>query len=123
VEGKRPREPLGESVRRRRAAQDPAELAVNRQRPTLIQALMASGVRAGAVNRFITVDTDTVLERSITFAVQRLDPPRADFAFPIMGSEAPRGQTPCTDQDNALLCVGPEARQSALAAPRRPRGG
>jgi PAS domain S-box-containing protein len=107
-------EALGEFVRRLRAAQDPAELIeLNRHLPTLIQALMASGLRAEAVNRFITVNSDTVLEMLIGFALQRLGPPPVDFAFLIMGSEGRREQTLCTDQDNALLFADPEAGQSA----------
>lgn len=110
------RESLGEFVRRLRSAQDPAELAaLNRPLPALVGALMASGLRAEAINRFITVNTDTVLEQLIGFALRDLGPPPVEFAFLIMGSEGRREQTLCTDQDNALVYADPDAGQAAAA--------
>jgi PAS domain S-box-containing protein len=103
---------LGDFTRKLRAAHDPEEVAeLNRSLPTLARALMASGLRSEAVNRFITVNSDAVLETLIGFAFQRLGPAPVDFVFLIMGSEGRREQTLCTDQDNALLFADPPAAQ------------
>ena len=107
-------ESLGDFTRRLRGARSPEELAeLNHHLPTLARALMESGLRAEAVNRFITVNSDAILETLIGFAFQRLGPAPVDFAFLIMGSEGRREQTLCTDQDNALLFADPPVAESA----------
>lgn len=108
---------LGEFSRQIRAAGSPEELVeLNRRLPELAGALLCSGNRAEAVNRFVTLNADAVLETLLRFALQRLGPAPIDFAFLIMGSEGRREQTLCTDQDNALLYADPPAGQGEAVA-------
>lgn len=100
-----------------RAARDPQELArINRQLPALVRALVETGVRPEAANRFITVNSDAVLETLLPFALAELGPAPVAFAFMIMGSEGRREQTLCTDQDNALVYADPAPGEEAGAA-------
>jgi CBS domain-containing protein len=69
----------------------------------LIQTLMDSGATVKNTTRYITTFSDAVLNRLIEFAIQKLGPPPARFAFMIMGSEGRREQTLKTDQDNAIV--------------------
>jgi len=111
------REPVGAWVRRLRTARDPVALAdLNRQLPALVGALVASGAQAEAISRFITANTNTVLEQLVGFALQRLGSAPADFAFLVMGSEGRQEQTLCTDQDNALLFADPDPGQAAAVS-------
>jgi PAS domain S-box-containing protein len=106
-------ESLGDFTRRLRTARSPEEvIELNRGLPLLTRALLEGGLRADALNRFITVNSDAALEAFIGFAFQSLGPAPVDFVFLIMGSEGRREQTLCTDQDNALLFADPPAAQS-----------
>lgn len=74
------------------------------------------GYRAEAVNRLITVNTDTVLETLLPLIVRRIGPPPVPFVFLALGSEGRREQTLCTDQDNAILYADPPENGAAAAA-------
>ncbi len=102
---------------RLREAATPDELAtLNRQWPVLVQALTAMGYRAEAVNRLITVNTDTVLETLLPLVLRQLGQPPAPFVFLVLGSEGRREQTLCTDQDNAILYADPPAADADAVA-------
>ncbi len=71
--------------------------------PYLITTLINSGAKAQYINYLITLNTDTVLNKFIGFAMDELGQPPASFTFLIFGSEGRREQTLKTDQDNAII--------------------
>jgi CBS domain-containing protein len=71
--------------------------------PRSIQNLIRSGAKAQNITRYITKVSDSILEKTIQFAIEELGPPPARFSFMILGSEGRREQTLKTDQDNAIV--------------------
>ena len=92
---------LLEEIRSASSAEEVVRL--NRAFPKLVRALVEGGARASLVNRFITLDTDAVLESLCRLAIAELGPPPCRFTFLILGSEGRHEQTLCTDQDNAIV--------------------
>ncbi len=71
--------------------------------PTLVGSLVDSGALAQNVCHVTTSVSDAVTKRVIGFALEKLGPAPARFAFIALGSEAREEQTLATDQDNALV--------------------
>lgn len=71
--------------------------------PGVIQMLIANGAKARNLNRLITTISDTILQKCISFALQKHGPAPCLFAFMVMGSEGRKEQTLKTDQDNAII--------------------
>jgi CBS domain-containing protein len=61
------------------------------------------GVQPDTLSKLITTIADAILEKIITFAVEKAGPPPCGFAFLVMGSEGRNEQTLKTDQDNAIV--------------------
>jgi len=106
---------LLEQIRGAASAEEVVHL--NQAFPTVVRALVSSGARAGLVNRFITLNTDAVVETLCRLSIAELGPPPCPFAFLILGSEGRHEQTLCTDQDNAIVFadVAAEALPDATA--------
>ena len=71
--------------------------------PNLIQALITNGAKTNNVTRLITTISDTLLNRFIRFAIEKIGDPPVKFSFFILGSEGRMEQTLKTDQDNAIV--------------------
>jgi len=71
--------------------------------PGLLVEPIKSGAQPEILTSLITKVADAVLERVITFALEKAGPPPCRFAFIVMGSEGRNEQTLKTDQDNALI--------------------
>jgi PAS domain S-box-containing protein len=71
--------------------------------PYLNATLINSGAKAEYINRYMTLNTDLILNKLIEFAIKELGPPPVKFVFLIFGSEGRHEQTLKTDQDNAIL--------------------
>jgi len=86
------------------------ELAAGQRRlPLLVKGLIDSGTGTRAITRVATAVSDTIVERLIHLAMERLGPPPVPFAFLALGSEGRGEQTLVTDQDNAMVFAdGPE---------------
>ncbi|MBF0409298.1 MAG: cache domain-containing protein [Candidatus Riflebacteria bacterium] len=96
------------------SARDPEDISKLRKRlPEIVKALVQNGVKALQINHFITQTADTILERMILFAVEKLGTPPARFAFLVMGSEGRYEQTLKTDQDNAIIYEEPSSPEDA----------
>ena len=74
-----------------------------RQLPGMIKSLLDSGAKSGHLNSIITEISDSILNKTVEFALEQAGPPPVKFAFMIMGSEGRREQTLKTDQDNAIV--------------------
>jgi PAS domain S-box-containing protein len=87
-----------------RAATTIGEIAESQRAiPRIVKALNDSGAHAANITRVITRISDTVLERLIDLAIERIGEPPARFAFVSLGSEGREEQTLVTDQDNAII--------------------
>jgi PAS domain S-box-containing protein len=87
-----------------RNASSPAEVArLNQALPAIVRSMVEGGARAGMVNRFITLNSDAVLDVLCRLGIAEIGPPPCPFVFLILGSEGRHEQTLCTDQDNALV--------------------
>ncbi|MCP4113447.1 MAG: PAS domain-containing protein [Desulfobacteraceae bacterium] len=73
------------------------------QLPGLIHNMIRGGAKVQNVTWLITIFSDAVLKRLISFAIEELGPPPVNFAFVILGSEGRKEQTLKTDQDNAII--------------------
>ncbi|THF62707.1 DUF294 nucleotidyltransferase-like domain-containing protein [Pseudothauera rhizosphaerae] len=82
-----------------RAATDIRELALN---------LIAQGIGAEQLTRFISALNDALTHRIIALALERHDLYGIDYAWLAFGSEGRHEQTLSTDQDNGLIFVCPE---------------
>ena len=71
--------------------------------PNLIRTLVNSGAKANNLTQFITTIADAILNKIMSFTLDKLGPAPAKFAFMIMGSEGRGEQTLKTDQDNAII--------------------
>ncbi|NNF45680.1 MAG: CBS domain-containing protein, partial [Desulfofustis sp.] len=69
----------------------------------IIKALNDSGAHARNITRIITTISDTVLERLVDMAIEKIGEPPVRFAFISVGSEGRGEQTLVTDQDNAVI--------------------
>jgi len=71
--------------------------------PRLIKTLIDSGAKSANITKLISKVSDLINEKIITFAIEELGPPPADFSFLALGSEGRSEQTLVTDQDNAII--------------------
>ena len=78
-------------------------IAVRRDLPKLVKALIETGARTRSITRAITTISDALASRLIHFAVAQLGPPPARFAFLALGSEGREEQNLASDQDNAIV--------------------
>ncbi|OQA79349.1 MAG: Methyl-accepting chemotaxis protein 4 [bacterium ADurb.Bin243] len=88
---------------------------ISRRLAELVRILVLNGVKAFNVNHFITQSADSILERLISFALEKMGKPPAPFVFLVMGSEGRFEQTLKTDQDNAILYQDVPAEERAAA--------
>ena len=85
--------------------------------PGLLVEPIKSGAQPEVLTSLITKVADGVLEKIVSFAVDKAGPPPCDFAFIIMGSEGRNEQTLKTDQDNAIIYQDPvDKEQEELAS-------
>lgn len=86
-----------------RASSPEEVINLSKRLAELAAIFVANGIKALHVNHFITRAADEVIGRMIGFAIEKLGPPPAEFAFMVMGSEGRFEQTLKTDQDNAII--------------------
>lgn len=75
----------------------------------LALSLIAQGIGAEQLTRFISALNDALTQRIITLALSRHDLAGLDFAWLAFGSEGRHEQTLSTDQDNGLIFICPES--------------
>lgn len=92
-------ETAGDIESLQRAATDIRQLALN---------LIAQGIGAEQLTRFISALNDALTHRIIALALERHDLYGIDYAWLAFGSEGRHEQTLSTDQDNGLIFVCPE---------------
>ncbi len=73
------------------------------ERPRVVEALLAAGMKATAIGQVLSAITDRITGRLLEFAVRDLGPPPADYGWLCFGSQARREQTLTTDQDTGLV--------------------
>lgn len=73
----------------------------------VVSAMVSSGVNSANICRTVTAVTDSIVEKTISFALEKLGPPPVPFAFIAMGSEGREEQTLVTDQDNGIIYSNP----------------
>jgi len=78
-------------------------VSAHRKLPLTIKTMIDSGANARDIMRIITVISDTIVDKLIHLALEKMGPPPASFAFMALGSEGREEQTLLTDQDNALI--------------------
>ena len=84
--------------------------------PILVRSLLESGARAASVTQMLTVFSDNLLKRVLTFIMEDLGDPPCSFCWMGLGSEGRKEQTFRTDQDNALVYDSPPNPKSREAA-------
>jgi CBS domain-containing protein len=62
-----------------------------------------NGANPEYITRLITTFSDAIIDRVITFALEKMGPPPCKFVFLTMGSEGREEQTLISDQDNAIV--------------------
>ena len=77
---------------------------------------IGNGANADYITRLITTFSDAIIDRVITFALERSGPPPCRFVFLTMGSEGRGEQTLISDQDNAIVFEDMEDEGEAKAA-------
>ncbi len=105
---------LTNAIRHARGIEDIIE--AHDRLPRLVKALIDSGIRARNINRVITNASDTIAEKLIAMAIERLGAPPVRFAFLALGSEGREEQTLLTDQDNGILYEDPPPDQAEAVA-------
>jgi len=76
---------------------------VHERLPRMIKTLIDSGAKSENTTKLISKISDLISEKIITFAIEELGPPPADFSFVALGSVGRSEQTLVTDQDNAII--------------------
>ena len=85
-------------------AKSPDQLEnIHSRLPGIMIEPIKNGVQPDNISKLITTVADAVLEKIISFAVEKAGEPPCRFAFVIMGSEGRNEQTLKTDQDNFLI--------------------
>ncbi|MCC6932160.1 MAG: hypothetical protein IT292_02755 [Deltaproteobacteria bacterium] len=87
----------------RNAQSEEQLVAVRRDLPKLVQALIETGARTRSITRSITSISDTLTSRLIHLAVAELGTPPTRFAFLALGSEGREEQNLASDQDNTII--------------------
>ncbi|OGR37516.1 MAG: cyclic nucleotide-binding protein, partial [Desulfobacula sp. RIFOXYB2_FULL_45_6] len=64
---------------------------------------LRNGANPEYITRLISACSDAVINRVITFSMEKAGPPPCRFAFLTMGSEGREEQTLISDQDNAIV--------------------
>src|SRR6476659_3192856 len=86
-----------------RAADHAAVVALARDLPDVVAALVDSSVDPVDVGRVIAVTIDALTRRFLELGIARLGEPPVRWAWLALGSEARREQAMFTDQDHALV--------------------
>jgi CBS domain-containing protein len=85
-------------------AQDVEELAwICRRLPRLQAQLVAASASAQQVGEVVSFITDTLTDRLLALAEERLGPPPVPYVWVVGGSQSRREQSVHSDQDNALI--------------------
>jgi len=94
-----------------------AVAAIGRRIPELTAAIMNSGSEAVNLVRFNAILFDSIVQKLISLALDRLGKPPVPFTFLVLGSAGREEQTLVTDQDNAILFedVGQKSLEQAKA--------
>jgi CBS domain-containing protein len=71
--------------------------------PGMLIEPIKNGAQPETLTNLITMVSDAVMDKVVSFTVEQAGPPPCDFAFIIMGSEGRNEQTLKTDQDNAII--------------------
>lgn len=101
---------ITDSIRRARSIGEIVE--AHDRLPGLVKAVVDSGADTRYVNRIVSGVSDSVVDRLVAMAIEKLGPAPTRFAFLTLGSEGREEQTLVTDQDNALLYDDPEPERS-----------
>lgn len=96
-------DPLHLRVSIDRAGSVEALSEVVRERPRVVEALLAAGMKAAATGLVLSAITDRVTGRLLDLAERDLGPPPSDYGWLCFGSQARREQTLTTDQDTGLV--------------------
>jgi CBS domain-containing protein len=78
------------------------------QLPRIIHGMLTGGSKIRTITWLITAFSDAILEKLLTFALEKAGPPPVPFAFICLGSEGRKEQTLKTDQDNAIIFEDPK---------------
>ncbi len=105
---------ITDSVRRAKSIGDVVE--AHDRLPGLVKAVVDSGADTRYVNRLVSGVSDSVVQKLIAMAIEKLGPAPVPFAFLTLGSEGREEQTLKTDQDNALLYDDPDPGSSKEVA-------
>jgi len=98
-----------------KTAASPGEVMVcNASLPYHIAILLDCGAEPHRVNRIITGQIDTVVNRYLELAIELLGEPPVPFSFVVFGSQARLEQTLVTDQDNGIIFNDVPAEQLPL---------
>ena len=81
----------------------PSLKELQQQLPEIVSRFMNTGAKSRNLTMLISMFSDGVLEKVISFALKKHGPPPCPFAFMVMGSEGRKEQTLKTDQDNAII--------------------
>jgi PAS domain S-box-containing protein len=94
-------------------AEQPGDLKIIYNKlPALINSLIKSGARARNITRIVTSFSDSITDKLINLAIEKLGQPPARFAFISLGSEGRMEQTLYTDQDNAIVFEDQQDKKS-----------
>lgn len=71
-----------------------------------IELALNKNVRPSSACKLVTITADKLIERLITYAIEKIGPPPTDWMLMLMGSEGRFEQTLRTDQDSAIVYSG-----------------
>ncbi|MCG8616763.1 MAG: DUF294 nucleotidyltransferase-like domain-containing protein [Desulfobacterales bacterium] len=77
---------------------------------------IGNGANADYITQLITTFSDAIIDRVISFSIERSGPPPCKFVFLTMGSEGRGEQTLISDQDNAIIFEDIKDEASAESA-------
>ncbi len=91
---------------------------IHKRLPRILLGPIKNGMKPENLTRLITTFADSILNKIIEFAIEKVGTPPCDFVFIVMGSEGRREQTLKTDQDNAIIFedIEDKARQKEVQA-------
>jgi CBS domain-containing protein len=78
--------------------------------------MVAQGVGAEQLTRFLSTENDAVTERVLELHLTRHDLADVDWAWLAFGSEGREEQTFATDQDNGIVFTAPDDQREAVRA-------
>jgi PAS domain S-box-containing protein len=105
---------ITDSVRRSRSVDDIVE--AHEKLPELVKAIVDSGAETRYINRIVSGVSDSVVQRLLAMAMDKIGPAPVRFSFLALGSEGREEQTLLTDQDNAILYEDPRPEEAEAVA-------